>query len=131
MKNYFSTVALSLLVLIASCKKDEVPVINSIEGDWFIYSFIDNGIDNTNQYSSYTFTFDNMGNMTVNGGGMMNMCDATMMGDSMYHFDMMGMHGGALNGMDGDWMMMNLTDSTCTFTDDEPDRNCTFIIHRR
>ncbi len=129
MKKHSLLAILTISVMVASCKKDTVAVSNPIEGKWSITSFVDNGTDLTTEFAPYVFTFDSNGNMSIGGGGMMEMCNWTEM-DSVYHFNMMGMHGEPLNGLDDDWIMSGLTDSTCNFIDDNPNRDCMFMMHK-
>ena len=44
--------------------------------------------------------------------------------------NMMGMHNNSLNDLDGNWMMTDFSDSTCMFADDNPNRDCTFTMHK-
>lgn len=131
MKKYFLLAILAIPVMMASCEKDTIVVDNPIEGKWSIISFVDNGTDKTSEFAPYIFTFDSNGNMLVSGGGggMMEMCNWTKM-DSVYHFNMMGMHGEPLDGLDDDWTMSGLTDSTCNFIDNNPNRDCMFTMHK-
>ncbi len=131
MKKYILLASISLTVMLGSCKKDNITLPVTLEGKWAITSFIDNGTDKTSQLNSYNFTFDKNGNLAVNSGGMMNnMCNWTKH-DSIYHFNMDGMHNGYLSMMDDDWIMTNLTDSICNFIDHNPNRICLFEMHRR
>ena len=64
MKNIISISILALLMIVASCKKDDnsssTPSINSTiqQGKWKVTSFIDSGNDETNHYSNYEFQFN-------------------------------------------------------------------------
>ena len=120
---------LALAVFAVSCTKDKLSTNNNIVGKWFITTFTDDGIDKTIAFAPYDFTFDEQGDLSINGGSMMSMCNWTMM-DSIYHFDMMGMHDDPLDALDDDWMMTDFSDSTCAFSDDNPNRNCTFMMHK-
>ena len=51
--------------------------------------------------------------------------------DEVYHFNMMGMHGEPLDDLDDDWMMTDLSDNTCSFVDDNPNRDCMFTMHKK
>lgn len=123
---------LILSVLAVSCKKDSLEIStsnNPIVGEWAISSFVDNGLDKTSQFAAYTFTFTSNNNLEIKGGSMMNMCNWTL-ADSIYHFNMMGMHNDALDALDDDWRLMNFSDSTCTFVDDTPGHDRTFTMRR-
>ena len=126
---YFKLIILTVFVMFASCKKNNT-ANDPIEGKWSISSFVDNGTDKTSQFTGYDFTFDNKGNMSVNGAGLMNMCAWTKM-DSVYHFNMMGMHSNVLNTLEEDWVMVNLSGNTCNFIDHNPNRDCKFTMLKK
>lgn len=131
MKKFLLFAILAVPVMIASCQKDTVVVDNPIEGKWTITSFVDNGTDKTAAFEPYIFVFDDKGNISIDGGGgMMDMCNWTEM-DEVYHFNMMGMHGEPLDDLDDDWMMTDLSDNTCSFVDDNPNRDCMFTMHKK
>lgn len=129
MKTVSEIIICVLIILNTSCSKDSPAVTNEIVGKWSITTFTDNGMDKTNEFKAYQFTFDKQGNLAINGGGMMNMCHWTCTNNT-YHFDMMGMHNNSLNDLDGNWMMTDFSDSTCMFADDNPNRDCTFTMHK-
>lgn len=132
MKNTF--LLLSIFVLVAiSCTKESLLKNNTsnnpITGQWVISSFVDNSVNKTSQFSGYTFTFDNDNNLQISGGMMMNMCSWTYT-DSVYHFNMMGMHSNALDMLDDDWKLMNFSDTTCNFVDMRNDVDRSFTMRR-
>jgi hypothetical protein len=128
MKKYFVIVLVALTAIIISCKKDKVA--DKIVGSYYVSSFVDNGNDKTAQFAAYVFKFENNGNMSIEDGSMMNMCSWTE-SNNIYHFNMSGMHSHSLDDFDDDWMMTSSNDSTCQFSDDNPNRNCTFVLHRK
>ena len=71
MKNIISISILALLMIVASCKKDDnsssTSSINSTiqQGKWKVTSFIDSGDDETNHYSNYEFQFNSDGTVTA------------------------------------------------------------------
>jgi hypothetical protein len=131
MNKYFKLAILALVVISVSCKKQNTATNNTLEGTWTITSFVDNDTDKTSQFATDNLTFDNKGNMSIGSGGMMmNMCSWSMT-DSVYHFNMMGMHNNSMDALDGDWMMMNFSDNMCSFIDDNPNRDCRFTLQRR
>lgn len=119
MKHTFLLLFIAAL-FVTSCKKESATTNNNsnspIVGEWVISSFVDNGVNEISQFAGYTFNFDANNNMQVNSGMMMNMCSWTFK-DSIYHFNMMGMHSNALDMMDDDWKLMNFSDTTCYFVD--------------
>lgn len=127
MKTHTILSVLLLLVMIVSCKKG---TLYPIEGTWSITSYVNNGTDKTSQFAPFTFSFKNSGKLSISNVGMMNMCSFSIK-DNVYHFNMMGMHNEPLSELDDNWMLMNLTDSTCSFIDDNLNRNCSFMMHRR
>lgn len=127
MKKYTLLSIVAIFVMIVSCKKT---TIYPIEGNWVITSYINNGTDKTSQFAPYEFFFNSNGKLSISNIGMMNMCSFSIK-DSIYHFNMMGMHNEPLNELDDNWLLMNLTDSTCTFTDFNLNRTCSFMMHRR
>lgn len=129
MKNYFKLSILAFVLLIASCKKDNV-TSSPIEGNWAVSSFVDNGTDKTSQFLAYDFTFDKSGNMQIKGGSMMSMCNWTKL-DSVYRFNMMGMHSDVLATLDDNWMLTNFSGNTCNFIDNNPNRDCKFTLQRK
>jgi hypothetical protein len=129
MKNIIKLALLAIIVMLASCKKNNA-VNDPIEGKWTISSFVDSGTDKTSQFVAYDFSFDNKGNLSVNGGSMMSMCGWSHV-DSIYHFNMMGMHSDVVNTLDDDWTMTNLTGTTCSFIDHNPIRDCRFTMLRK
>lgn len=59
---------LVLSAVLTSCKKMEMNRVerNLSEGEWYIYSFIENGKDQTDTgYSEYHFTFDREGKVVA------------------------------------------------------------------
>ena len=71
MKNIISISILALLMIVASCKKEDnsssTSSINSTiqQGKWKVTSFIDSGNDETNHYSNYEFQFNSDGTVTA------------------------------------------------------------------
>ena len=132
MKKVFHLVLLTVAVFAGSCKKDSLSrnsaSNNPIVGLWQISSFVDNGLDKTSQFAAYTFTFTSNNNLEIRGGSMMSMCSWTHT-DSVYHFNMMGMHSNSLDALDDDWILMNFSNSSCTFVGDHHDR--AFAMHRK
>ncbi len=57
---------------VSACKKDDntqTTVENNVQsGTWKITKFIDSGTDETNQFSSYTFTFGENGTLSATNG---------------------------------------------------------------
>ncbi len=131
MKKVFQIVLLTVAVFAVSCKKDNLSknsTANSpVIGQWQISSFVDNGSDETSKFAAYTFVFDGNDHLEIKGGMMMSMCNWTFT-DSVYHFNMMGMHSDALNNLDDDWRLMSYSYTTCTFVSNNHDR--TFIMLR-
>ena len=67
--------ALLLYVLLTSCSSDNDSntIPDSIEaniqsGTWKITKFIDSGIDETNDFTGYNFTFDSSGTLSASNG---------------------------------------------------------------
>lgn len=134
MKKTLQIALLAIAIFTASCKKDSLSKNstsnNPVIGEWSISSFADNGIDKTTQFASYLFDFTNNNNLQIkNGTMMMSMCSWTF-ADSIYHFNMTGMHNDALTDLDDDWKLMNTSDTSCQFIDHNPDHNRTFIMRR-
>lgn len=132
MKSMIQIILMTLAVIAVSCKKDSVPINgtsnNPIVGEWAVSSFVDNSINKTSEFAAYSFAFGSNNSLQVKGGTMMNMCNWTFT-DSVYHFNMMGMHSNALDDMNGDWRLMNYSDTTCIFNSTlSNDR--TFILKR-
>ena len=64
----FMILMVALSTVLSSCKKMEINRIerNLSEGEWFIYSFIENGKDQTDSgYSEYVFRFDKEGKVAA------------------------------------------------------------------
>lgn len=68
---------LSVSMVMASCTKDETitddQVVEEIQsnvktGTWRITKFIDSGVDETNHFSGYNFTFSSTGALTASNG---------------------------------------------------------------
>ena len=79
MKNIINISILALLMIVASCKKDDnsssTSSINSTiqQGKWKVTSFIDSGNDETNHYSNYEFQFNSDGTVTaIKTGSIVN-----------------------------------------------------------
>jgi hypothetical protein len=129
MKKYIELSILAILVLIVSCQKNKN--LNSpIEGKWAITSYFINDTDQAELFAPYTFSFARNGQLSVSNTGMMNRCSFSM-NDNIYHFNMMGMHGEPLDQLDADWMLTNMTDSSCSFLIYASNRDCHFRMHRR
>jgi hypothetical protein len=129
MKKHIELSILAILVLFVSCQKFRN--LNSpIEGKWAITSYFINDTDRATQFAPYTFSFGNKGQLSVSNTGMMNMCSFSMH-DNIYHINMMGMHSEPLSQLDADWMLTNVTDSSCSFLIYASNRDCHFRMHRR
>lgn len=66
-------IGIGSLMLLASCKKDDVKAIEAIEeevsaGTWRITSFVDSGTDETGNFNGYTFTFASDGTLSATNG---------------------------------------------------------------
>ncbi len=125
---------MAVAVITASCKKDNMPIDsnsnNPVVGNWKIFSFVDNGVNQTSQFAAYTFTFSSNNHLQITARKMLDMCNWTLT-DSIYHFNMMGMHSNALNELDDYWKLMNFSDTTCTFaTVDNTAHNRSLILRR-
>lgn len=133
MKNILQIVLLTFAVIAVSCKKNSVPANstsnNPLLGQWAVSSFVDNSVNKTSEFAAYSFTFSTNNSLQVNGGSMMNMCNWTFE-DSVYHFNMTGMNSNVLDEMNGDWKLMNYSDTTCTFNNN-PNHDRTFILKRQ
>ncbi|MFT3981964.1 MAG: hypothetical protein QM687_15970 [Ferruginibacter sp.] len=73
MKNVFSLLFVSAALVFSSCSKDDdspsgasAAVATSLkDGTWHISSYSDNGVDETSDFSSFTFTFASSGTVTA------------------------------------------------------------------
>ncbi len=85
MKKFHGITALLLLLIFnfQSCKKDDnssssgslsTAQLNSSiqQGSWRVTLFQDNGIDETNHYSGYSFTFNSGGSIVASNSGTVN-----------------------------------------------------------
>jgi hypothetical protein len=65
--------AIGSMLVLASCKKDDVKAIEAIEeevssGTWRITNFVDSGTDETANFSGYNFTFSSNGTLAATNG---------------------------------------------------------------
>jgi hypothetical protein len=78
MKNAISILLFAVVLMAASCSKDDdnnssvsSQVATSVQsGTWRITSYVDNGNDETSDFSSFTFTFSSGGTLNVVGGAI-------------------------------------------------------------
>ena len=127
MKKCIALVFIPIMMMIACQKKNNTDY--PIQGKWAITSYFINDTDRSSQFAPFTFIFSN-GKLTVDNTGMMNMCSYSAR-EGIYHFNMTGVSGKALEELDGDWMLTNLTDSTCSFIIYRSSRDCSFKMHKR
>lgn len=78
MKNAISILLFAVVLMATSCSKDDdnnssvsSQVATAVQsGTWRITSYVDNGNDETSDFSSFTFTFSGGGTLNVAGGGI-------------------------------------------------------------
>lgn len=117
------------LILMASCKKDDVKAIEAIEqeissGTWRITSFVDSGTDETASFNGYSFTFASDGTLAATNGsstysGTWSVTDSNSSDDSPDDLDF-NIYFNATNNfedLNDDWDISDHSSSTLSLID--------------
>jgi hypothetical protein len=69
MKTFITLFCALLLIPFTSCKKKNTITAHVTEGKWKVALFMDNGLDETNHYTDYVFTFGSNNTVTATKSG--------------------------------------------------------------
>ncbi|WP_420319777.1 hypothetical protein [Flagellimonas sp.] len=86
-----------------------------VDGTWTVSSYLDDGADETNNFSAYTFNFNADGSVTADNGGATNGTWATENGDNKFVLDF-----GAVTPLDefnDDWDVISVSDTQLELRD--------------
>lgn len=143
MKKSLRYMVLSFLILsITSCSDDsDMPepssssTTNLIEGSWRVTSFIDEGVDKTNELDGYLFSFRNNGEVLARNNSTARTVLGTWStlnddGKSEFILDFGKLNGEVFHELSEDWIKMKQTSSRISLRYDNPVNNYELIFER-